>query len=138
MQIVNAFKDPGFGISASAYTGTLLILSGYNVFSNDIAADDMLFHNPPGSFGIHFAIGNFGLIANHHLNDGFFFTQANAAGLGDDHPVNIFFFDDFQDGFHRIARTGGNTAGAHANDHLRLAGGGFDPAFFKSFFTQFL
>jgi len=54
---------------------------------NGFPVHDMLFEDLFGNFGINLAIGDFGLIADGNHDDGFFFTQADAAGLGDDDTV---------------------------------------------------
>jgi hypothetical protein len=130
-------KIPHGGISESAQPGILSLLSRYYVFRNDTATDNMAFHNAAGCFRIYFAIGNFGLITDDNMNDGFFVTLANASSLGDDDSINVLIFDDFEDCFHCIPSAGGDSTRAHTNDYLRLPRGSFNSALFESFVSQF-
>ena len=106
--------------------------------SDDIPTNNMFFHDPNSSIRVDFAIGYFRLIANDYFNDWLDFAHADAAGLRNDNIIQIVIFNRIEDGFHRIARAGGNSTSTHANDHLGLPRGSFYAAFFKCLFTQFL
>ena len=68
----------------------------------------MLFHDLLGNLGVDLAVQDLGLVAKHHLEDGFLLAQTDAAGLCDGHPADMLGFDKGQDALHRVAGSGGD------------------------------
>ncbi len=87
--------------------------------TDNVVVDDLL-----ADLSIDVAVDHRGHVGDDDLHSGFRVTQSHAAGLTDQHMRNVFGVEFIDNRVERLFRTGGDAAGAHADDDLRVLVGG--------------
>jgi len=86
-------------------------------FRYDIAVDQMIVDNANGLLRRHFDICGFSSVDVIDLNNRLKLTDADAAGLGDEHVCEVTLGHFFRQCIQNRARTGCDSAGCHADHH---------------------